>query len=87
LVRLESVSLAELEPGHDTLGSGRLTAMLRVAVDVWLGNAAAVLSGYWGAVTRRAHEMGDSRTAIYHHAQRVAHAVVHEQVGGVSYEA
>ena len=61
--------------------------MLRVAVDMWIGNAAAVLSGCWGAVTRRAHETGYSRTAIYHHAQRVEQAVVNEQVGGISYEA
>ena len=61
--------------------------MLSVAVDVWIGNAAAVLSGCWGAVTRRAHETGYSRTAIYHHAQRVEQAVVNEQAGGISYEA
>lgn len=61
--------------------------MLRVAVDMWIGNAAAVLSGCWGAVTRRAHETGYSRTAIYHHAQRVEQAVVNAQVGGISYEA
>ena len=61
--------------------------MLSVAVDVWIGNAAAVLSGCWGAVTRRAQQTGYSRTAIYKHAQRVEHAVVNEQAGGVSYEA
>src|SRR5437899_5641690 len=61
--------------------------MLSVAVDVWIGNAAAVLSGCWGAVTRRAHETGYSRTSIYHHAQRVEQAVVNEQVGGISYAA
>jgi hypothetical protein len=87
LVSLERVSLSEIEAGHDNLGSGRLTAMLRVAVDMWIGNAAAVLSGCWGAVTRRAHETGYSRTAIYHHAQRVEQAVVNEPVGGISYEA
>jgi hypothetical protein len=57
------------------------------AVDVWMGNAAAVLSGCWGAVTRRAHETGSSRPAIYHHAQRVEPAVVNEQAGGSSDEA
>jgi hypothetical protein len=61
--------------------------MLSVAVDVWIGNAAAVLSGCWGAVTRRAQQTGYSRTAISHHAQRVAQAVVNEQAGGISYEA
>ncbi len=61
--------------------------MLSVAVDVWIGNAAAVLSGCWGAVTRRAHETGYSRTSISHHAQRVEQAVINAQAGGLSYEA
>lgn len=61
--------------------------MLSVAVNIWIGNAAAVLCGRWGAVTRRAREVGYSRTAIYHHAQRVTQAVVHEQEGGVSSDA
>jgi hypothetical protein len=61
--------------------------MLSVAVDVWIGNAAAVLCGCWGAVTRRAQETGLSRTSIYHHAHRVGQAVVHEQAGGISDEA
>ena len=60
--------------------------MLSVAVDVWIGNAAAVLSGCWGAVTRRAQQTGYSRTSIYNHAQRVEQAVVNEQAGGISYE-
>src|SRR5712692_8405671 len=84
---MERVSLEGIEPGPDNLGSGRLTALLSVAVDVWIGNAAAVLSGCWGAVTRRAHETGYSRTAIYNPAQRVEQAVVNEQAGGISYEA
>jgi hypothetical protein len=37
-------------------------------------------------VTRRAHETGYNRTAIYNHAQRVEQAVVNKQVGGISYE-
>jgi hypothetical protein len=61
--------------------------MLSVAVTIWIGNAAAVLCGRWGAVTRRAREVGYSRTAIYHHAQRVTQAVVNEQEGGGSAEA
>ena len=32
--------------------------MLSVAVDAWIGNAAAILSGCWGAVIRGAHETG-----------------------------
>jgi hypothetical protein len=61
--------------------------MVSVAIDVWIGNAAAVLSGCWGAVTRRAQQTGYSRTAIYKHAQRVEQAVISEQAGGISYEA
>jgi len=83
---MERVSLKGIEPGPDNLGSGRLTVMLSVAVDVWIGNAAAVLSGCWGAVTRRAQQTGYSRTSIYNHAQRVEQAVVSEQAGGISYE-
>jgi hypothetical protein len=60
--------------------------MLSVAVDIWIGNAAAVLSGCWGAVTRRAQETGYSRTSIYHHAQRVEQAVVNAPARGVSDE-
>jgi hypothetical protein len=61
--------------------------MLSLAVNIWIGNAAAVLCGRWGAVTRRAREVGHSRTALYNHAQRVTQAVVHEQEGGGSTEA
>jgi hypothetical protein len=56
-------------------------------VDLWIGNAATVLSGCWDAVTRRAHETGDSRTAISNHARRVEQAVINEQAGGSSDEA
>ena len=57
--------------------------MLRVAVGVWIGQAAAVLRGCWGAVTRRAPQTGVSRTSREHHAQRVAQAVGNAQaVGG-----
>ena len=61
--------------------------MLHVPVETWIGNAAAVLSGTWGAVTRRAHQSGSSRTAVYTHAQRVVQAVASEQAGGISYDA
>jgi len=61
--------------------------MWSLAVNIWIGNAAAVLCGRWGAVTQRAREVGYSRTAIYRHAQRVTRAVVHEQEGGGSAEA
>ena len=61
--------------------------MLNVTVATWIGNAAAVLSGTWGAVTRRAQHSGYSRTAVYTHAQRVVQAVASEQAGGISYDA
>ncbi len=52
--------------------------MLTCAVEQWIGNAAAVLSGAWGAVTRRSEQSGYSRTAIYTHAGRVVQAVASE---------
>ena len=61
--------------------------MLNVTVETWIGNAAAVLSGAWGAVTRRAQHSGSSRTAVSMHAQRVVQAVASEQAGGISYDA
>jgi len=56
-------------------------------VATWIGNAAAVLSGPWGAVTPRAQHSGSSRTAVYRHAQRVVHAVASAQAGGLSDDA
>src|SRR5712691_1600906 len=75
------------EPSLTQLGSWRLTAVLNVPVETWIGNAAAVLSGAWGAVTRRAQQSGYSRTAVYTHAQRVVQAVASEQASGISYDA
>ncbi len=75
------------EPSLTQLGSWRLTAVLNVTVETWIGNAAAVLSGAWGAVTRQAQQSGYSRTAVYTHAQRVVQAVASEQAGGISYDA
>src|SRR2546421_6944385 len=60
--------------------------MLTLPVEEWIGNAAAVVSGAWGAVTRRAQHSGYSRTAIYQHAERVVQAVGSEQASGISYE-
>ena len=61
--------------------------MLTLPVETWIGNAAAVLSGAWGAVTRQARQSGYSRTTLYAHAERVVQAVANEQAGGISYEA
>ena len=60
--------------------------MLTLAVEEWIGNAAAVVSGVWGAVTQRSEQSGYSRTVIYTHAQRVVQAVANEQSTGISYE-
>jgi fumarate reductase subunit D len=81
------VSLIINEPSLTQLGSWRLTAVLNVPVETWIGNAAAVLSGAWGAVTRRAHQSGSSRTTVYTHAQRVVQAVASAQAGEISYDA
>ena len=61
--------------------------MLNGTVATWIGNAAAVLSGTWGAVTRQAQHSGYSRTTVYTHAQRVVQAVTSAQAGGLSYDA
>jgi len=61
--------------------------MLTVAVEEWIGNASTVLSGVWGAVSRRARQSGYSRTTIYQHAHRVVEAVFNEQAVGIRYEA
>jgi len=61
--------------------------MLTLPVEAWIGNAAAVVSGVWGAVSRRSEQSGYSRTAIYQHAERVVEAVANEQATGISYEA
>src|SRR5215510_1365463 len=84
---LKQVSLIINEPSLTQLGAWRLTAVVHVPVETWIGNAAAALSGAWGAVTRRAHQSGYSRTAVYMHAQRVVQAVASEQAGGISYDA
>jgi len=81
------VNLLRIKPRRDKLGCRRLTTRWSGAVDVWIGNAAAVLRGGWGSVTRRARETGDSRTAIDTHAPRVEQAVVNEPPGGVHSEA
>ena len=61
--------------------------MLTLAVEHWIGNAAAVLSGAWGAVTRRSEQSGYSRTTLYTHTERVVQAVASEQARGISSEA
>jgi hypothetical protein len=50
----------------------------------WIGNAAAVLTGPWGAVTAHSQQAGCSRQVAYAHAERVQSAVAEAQVGGPS---
>src|SRR5215468_2927128 len=73
-------------PSLTELGSWRLTVVLKVTVATWIGNAAAVLSGTWGAVTRQAQQSGSSRTTVYTHVQRVVQTITSEQAGGISYD-
>jgi hypothetical protein len=56
--------------------------MRTVPVAAWMGNAAAVVRGAWGAVTRRAAQSGESRTAIYQPAARVVQAVASAPASG-----
>jgi len=44
--------------------------MCSFSVVTWIGNAATVLSGRWGAVSRRAQDVGCSREAMYQQARR-----------------
>jgi hypothetical protein len=56
--------------------------MRRVSVAVWIGNAAAVLFGRWGDVTRQAEVAGCSRQTVYEHAQAVQLAVAEQDCDG-----
>src|SRR3954467_2391339 len=49
--------------------------MRRLSVMTWIGNAAAVLTGRWGDVTRQAEAAGCSRQSAYQHARRVKQAI------------
>lgn len=49
--------------------------MARLSVASWIGNAAAVMCGRFGAVTERARQAGCSRQTVYEHAARVEQAV------------
>lgn len=58
--------------------------MFTLPVRTWIGNAAAVLGGKHGDVTRPTQHAGCSRQAAYEHAQRVQQAVADAQAGGPS---
>jgi hypothetical protein len=58
--------------------------MRKLSVLTWIGNAAAVLCGRWGAVTAQTHVAGCSRQTAYAQAQRVQQAVAEAQQSGPS---
>ena len=60
--------------------------MCSLPVVTWIGNAATVVSGRWGAVSQRARDVKGSREAMYQQARRVEPAVTGEQAGGPSRE-
>jgi hypothetical protein len=55
--------------------------MARLPIVSWIGNAAAVLTGAWGAVSHQAEDAGCSRQTAYDHAAKVE-AAVRDAVGG-----
>ena len=52
--------------------------MRKLSVVTWIGNAAAVLWGRWGDVSRQAETAGCSRQTVYQHARRVQQAVAQQ---------
>ena len=55
--------------------------MARLPIVSWIGNAAAVLVGGWGDVSRQAQAVGCSRQTAYDHAEKVE-AAVRDAAGG-----
>jgi hypothetical protein len=49
--------------------------MARLPIVSWIGNAAAVLTGGWGAISWQAEDAGCSRQTAYDHAEKVEAAV------------
>ena len=60
--------------------------MAKLPIVSWIGNAAAVLVGGWGAVSRQAQAAGCSRQTAYDHAEKVEAAVRDATGGGPSRE-
>jgi len=56
--------------------------VLTIPLATWIANAAAVLTGPRGDVTRRARDAPCSRQTVYDHARKVQHAVLAEHQGG-----
>jgi hypothetical protein len=60
--------------------------MARLPIVSWIGNAAAVLTGGWGVISRQAQGAGCSRQTVYNHAKKVEAAVRDTTGGGLSRE-
>ena len=60
--------------------------MARLPIVSWIGNAAAVLTGGRGAISRQAEDTGCSRQTAYDHAEKVEAAVRDAAGGGPSRE-
>ena len=60
--------------------------MARLPIVSWIGNATAVLSGKWGAISRQAKDAGCSRQTAYDHAEKVEAALRDAAGGGPSRE-
>ena len=60
--------------------------MARLLIVSRIGNAAAVLAGGWGSVSRQARAAGCSRQVAYEHAKKVERAVGEAVGGGPSRE-
>jgi hypothetical protein len=60
--------------------------MFKLPVRTWILNAAAVLSGRHGAVTRQAEQAGCSRQTIYQHAHKVEQRLAAEPAADLATE-
>jgi hypothetical protein len=60
--------------------------MLTIPIVGWIANAAARLTGQYGAVTQQAQQCGCSRQSVYDHAQKVVAAVAAEHGPGPTRE-
>ena len=60
--------------------------MPTLLIRTWIGNAAAVLTGAFGAITQQTQQAGCSRQVAYQHADKVQQAVEDAQLPGPSRE-
>lgn len=67
---------------HETPTPNRASPMTRLSFTTWIRNAAAAVSGVFGATTQQARVAGCSRQTVYHHAHKVQAAVAECHGGG-----